>query len=299
MFVISQRDDTPMLSRTDGRWETVRNCRFVEGRHSDGDSIETFVDGERLIFRLYFVDTVEKAAYAAERRDEQVGYFGDPPMREQEAVSLAREAAAFTRRCLADGFDVLTKWARVDSDGDNPSIRAFIQTADGRDLAELLVANGYALIKGGRAQTDHPDGRAAEKVEQELVQLERQARKEGRGGWAARRSQVGTLPDGVIAASDVDRLMAAVGKHATVRGRVSRVGRGGGGRIVFINFDGAGRESFVAIVRRENGSLPAGLSDQGLDALEEQSVEVEGRVSLYQGSPQIEIESADRLQLIQ
>jgi endonuclease YncB( thermonuclease family) len=54
-------------------------------------------------------------------------------------------------------------------------------TADGNDLAELLVRNGLARIYGTR--TLLPDGRDSRTYLATLAGLEQQAKSDGLGGW--------------------------------------------------------------------------------------------------------------------
>jgi endonuclease YncB( thermonuclease family) len=193
-------------------WNTLSDARFVQGRHSDGDSIEAMVNGQRYVFRLYFIDTIETSPTALERREAQGAYFGDPPLSEVEALRLAREASELTRETLSNGFTVHTRWERVNPDSDNPSIRAFVLTASGRDLAEILVSRGLALIKGEKAQVDHPDGRSARQIEEKLVALEKSAREQKLGGWALRTAYRPPLPAGVFLATETQALKQEAGK---------------------------------------------------------------------------------------
>jgi endonuclease YncB( thermonuclease family) len=59
--------------------------------------------------------------------------------------------------------------------------RAFVFTADGNDLAELLVRNGLARIYG--TGTPLPDGRDSRTYLATLRGLEQQAKSAGVGGW--------------------------------------------------------------------------------------------------------------------
>jgi DNA/RNA endonuclease YhcR with UshA esterase domain len=101
-----------------------------------------------------------------------------------------------------------------------------------------------------------------------------------------------TVPVEKIPAGDRKTLLSLAGHKARVQGRVSRIGALPDGRITFINFEGNDREDFVAIVRE--GSLPA-LNKQfpdGLDqALTGREVTIEGLVTLFRSTPQIEIEN--------
>ncbi len=280
-------------------WTTLSNVRFVEGRHTDGDSIEAIVDGQHYVFRLYFVDTIETSPTAFERREEQGAYFGDPPLTETETLSLARKASQLTRDTLSRGFVVHTRWEPVNPDSDNPSIRAFITTPTGQDLAEILVSHGLALIKGQKAQADHPDGRNARQIEETLVALEASAREQKLGGWALRSAPRRELPTGVFLATETQALKQQVGKIVSVQGRVSRVGQTAEGRMLFINFDGTGRDGFVGLVREQNERWPPGLPEGFPAVLTDKKVELRGRLELYHGTPQIEVERGDQLKVLE
>ena len=56
---------SPLFARG---WEKLTGCEYHEGSHSDGDSIEILRDGKRYIFRLYFVDCVERNPDSRARR---------------------------------------------------------------------------------------------------------------------------------------------------------------------------------------------------------------------------------------
>lgn len=277
-------------------WEKLENCQFLEGSHSDGDSIEAEYGGRRHVFRLYFVDTIEKNPQSRSRRAGQAKYFdlkGDEA--EARALQAAYAASDFTKEQLKKPFTVYTRWDKVDSRGDNPSLRAFITTADGHDLATRLVGEGLAIIRNGRRSVaDHPAGATVDETLRDLRLAETGAHLAGRGAWASSRLDVPpeTTPLEKIPAGDRKTLLALAGHKARVIGRVSRIGALPDGRITFINFEGNERQDFVAIVRE--GSLPA-LKKQfpdGLDqALNGREVTVEGLVTLFRDTPQIEIEN--------
>lgn len=58
---------------------------------------------------------------------------------------------------------------------------ALLYTADGSDLAQLLVRNGLARIYGTRAPT--PTGEDSRQYLARLHRLEQLAKSERRGGW--------------------------------------------------------------------------------------------------------------------
>ena len=284
-------------------WDSLKNCRFLEGSHSDGDSVEAVYKGQRYVFRLYFVDTIEKNPQSRSRRAGQAKYFnlrGDEV--EGKALQAAYAASERTEALLQKPFTVFTRWEKVDPRGDNPSYRAFVETAQGDDLGENLVANGLAIIRNGRLSTeDHPNGRIIDEILRDLRRAETTAHQKGLGAWSAVGPGEGKSmpPSGPIAAGERNTLQGLAGHNARVQGRVSRVSSLPDGRITFVNFDGNGREDFVAIVR--SGSLAEFKKDfpEGLGvALVGKNVIIEGLITLYRDTPQIEIERASQITVL-
>jgi endonuclease YncB( thermonuclease family) len=284
-------------------WEKLDGCRLIAGRHSDGDSVEAAYRGRRYVFRLYFVDTVEKHPESRARRAGQAKYFnlkGEDA--ESQALQAAYAAAEFTARELQKPFTVYTRWEKVDSKADNPSLRAFITTADGHDLSERLVREGLAIIRSGRRSTaDHPEGRFIDEILRDLRKAETEAHLAGRGAWAFSKLEAPSEgpPAEVVNASDRRSLLALAGRKARVKGRVSRIGALSDGRITFLNFTGNSREDFVAIVRA--GSLPA-LKEHFPEGLEQalvgREIVVEGLVTLFHDTPQMEIEKPGQISFV-
>lgn len=75
-------------------------------------------------------------------------------MSKAQAVKLGEVARAYTARALAQPFTIQTRWRPVFGPR---RYYAFVYTANGSDLAELLVWNGLARIYGTHTPT--PDGR--------------------------------------------------------------------------------------------------------------------------------------------
>ena len=164
-------------------WERLDRCEFFEGASSDGDSIEVHRGSQQYIFRLYFVDCVEKNPLSGARRREQGKYFG---LKSSEGTPLraAYLAKNFTKDKLREPFTIFTRWQRVDPGGENPAFRAFVETADGEDLATLLVTEGLAIIRHGEsAVSDHPKGQSSEQISSDLRRAEAEARARKRGAW--------------------------------------------------------------------------------------------------------------------
>lgn len=284
-------------------WERLEGCRLVDSPHNDGDSVEVEHQGTRRVFRLYFVDCFEKSPHSVKRRAEQARYFGLQGERaEEEAVQLAYEAARFTRDQLTAPFTVFTRNQKVDSRGTNPSVRAFVETADGKDLGLLLVEAGLAIIREGRAASDHPSGKTPGEMVGVLRGAETRARLAGRGSWALAPGWKSAAPPVVgreFSASDRTGILAAAGRPARVRGRVSRIGALPDGRITFVDFDGGGRDAFVGVIRAD--FLPAFQTrfPEGLEAaLSGQEVMLEGVITLYRNIPQIELQRPGQLTVV-
>jgi endonuclease YncB( thermonuclease family) len=285
---------SPLFARG---WEKLTGCEYHEGSHSDGDSIEILRDGKRDIFRLYFVDCVERNLDSRARRAVQARYFGLDGPGTSSALRVAYLASAFTRSQLREPFTVYTRWQPVDAESGNPAIRAFIQTAKGNDLSTLLVAEGLAIIRqGAKAVSDHPDGRSVTEFSAHLRAVEREAREKKRGAWGMASAKVTEPRTAVFEATDEEGLVANAGRNLNVRGRVSRVGRISG-RMTFINFSGnPDRGGFVGIVREKSlprfaEQFPGGLKSELTGKL----VILEGTVTLYRNIPQIELEHPRQL----
>lgn len=103
---------------------------------------------------------------------------------------------------------------------------------------------------------------------------------------------------GTLTASDDAAIRAAIGKNATVRGKISQVGATKTGSVTFINFEGSPRGSFVVIVKKD--FLPALESAVGgkVESLVGKTVEVRGELILYQTVPEIELRDPSALAIV-
>jgi len=281
-------------------WERLDGCEFFEGSHSDGDSIEVRRGGKHYVFRLYFVDCVEKNPASRPRRAAQGRYFGLKGS-ESTALRAAYLAKNFTKNKLRNPFTVHTRWQAVDPFGDNPAIRAFVEAPDGKDLSTLLVNEGLAIIRhGNTAVSDHPNGRSNGEISSDLKKAEAEAKARKRGAWGLARSGEDDQPEEILVATDREALVSRAGTRVKVRGRVARIGALPDGRITFIDFNGDGRGGFVGIVRarflpRFSERFPKGIKS----ALVGKNVLLEGVITLYRDIPQIELESPAQLRIEQ
>ena len=160
-------------------WETLKNCRLVENESNDGDSFHVQAEGEERIFRLYFVDTpeAEDGGYVTERVAEQAKEFG---ISEEESVDMGKKAAAFTRSVLSRPFKVMTRGQNAMGASRLKREYAFITTADGEDLGEMLVSRGLARSFGEDAATPKE---TVSVLRDKYDRLEAKARQNRVGAW--------------------------------------------------------------------------------------------------------------------
>jgi endonuclease YncB( thermonuclease family) len=280
------------------QWERLEGCEYFEGVYSDGDSIEVHRDGEHYVFRLYFVDCVEKNPASRARRRTQGEYFG---LKASEGTPLraAYLAKNYTKERLREPFTVYTRWQPVDPDGDNPAVRAFVVTTGGDDLATLLVSEGLAIIRHGEtAVSNHPNGRRSAEISADLRKAEAEARARKLGAWGLVAASVSDQRQEILMATDREALVSRAGTRVRVWGRVSRVGALPNGRLTFINFSTKAGEGFVGVIRAN--ALPGFLKQfpKGLrSALVDKNVLLEGVITLHKGAPQIELESPAQLRI--
>jgi len=161
------------------KWKTYPNCVLKENPANDGDSFHVKAERRSYLFRLYFVDAPESDDSLPDRVKEQAAYFG---ISEKESVQLGKEAAKFTQNFLAGGFTAYSKL--IDARGRSAKDRdyAMIQVGD-KYLCEALIENGYARIFGVN-EDELPDGKSGRNHIWHLKNLESEARKNKRGGWA-------------------------------------------------------------------------------------------------------------------
>lgn len=162
-----------------GEWDTLTNCRLVENESNDGDSFHVQADGKERIFRLYFVDTpeAEDGGYVTERVAQQAKEFG---ISEEESVEMGKKATAFTRAVLSRPFKVTTRGQNAMGASRLKREYAFVTTADGEDLGEMLVYRGLARSLGEDAAPPRETVRA---LRDKYDRLEAKARQNRLGAW--------------------------------------------------------------------------------------------------------------------
>ena len=162
-------------SEYDNTWTIFEKCKLLDNASNDGDSFHVKADGKEYIFRLYEVDTPESEtdSEVASRINEQMTYFG---ISEEDVLAKGKEAKEFSRGQLDRPFTVMTRFLDAMGRSDLPRNYAFIITADGEDLGQVLVANGLARAWGQRAV-------GQEHIYDTLKELEKEARQHKRGAW--------------------------------------------------------------------------------------------------------------------
>ena len=172
--------------------EKIPSCTMVQVDWADGDSflIKTATIDQHTI-RLYGVDCLEMhvrddsdaTRLRSQRRYFGISEVGDSP---QASIALAKDygklAAAETSRALARPFTIHTSFADARGEARFKRIYAFVTTADGEDLGELLVRKGLARAFGVYRAT--PDGKPREVYKERLRDLEFVAAREESGIWA-------------------------------------------------------------------------------------------------------------------
>lgn len=157
---------------------------MVETAYADGDSFHVKHGRDKYIFRLYYVDTPEHFQKGGfhQRTDAQAKYFN---IYKKDLYRIAGEASAFTAEALDDRFTVWTCWQDAGGQSKLPRYFGIVLTANGDDLATLLVEQGYARIYGAKPE-DSPV-QDAERMVKALKKAEERARKSQIGAWAYSR----------------------------------------------------------------------------------------------------------------
>ena len=159
------------------------NVRLVNNPANDGDSFFAESDEKSFHVRLYFVDCPETSTSSksdAQRVREQARYFGLSPA--TRTIHFGNEAKTFVERILAKPFTVHTAFASTPGRSAKGRVYGFIITADGDDLASLLVKNGLARAYGIGRKT--PNGISRDEMIERLRDLETSAMLKRIGIWS-------------------------------------------------------------------------------------------------------------------
>ncbi len=176
--------------RADAVLQTFPGCTLLAGDWGDGDSFPVKLpDGRELTVRLYGADCIEwhvNDETLARRLRAQRRYFGIADGETGSSMVTARDfgkrAALRTQALLAQQFTIHTAFAGARGNGEKERAYAFVTTADGKDLASLLVAEGLARAFGVTRQL--PDSTSGSDYRDALSDLELTAAVERRGVWA-------------------------------------------------------------------------------------------------------------------
>jgi DNA uptake protein ComE-like DNA-binding protein len=176
--------------RADEALQTFPGCTLVEAEWADGDSFPVRLpDGRQITTRLYGADCIEwhvNDESLARRLRAQRRYFGiadtDAASSMKTARDFGKQAARRTRELLTKPFTVHTAFAGARGNGEKERAYAFVTTAEGKDLATLLVEEGLARAFGLTRQL--PDGTSGNEYREALADRELTAAAEQKGIWA-------------------------------------------------------------------------------------------------------------------
>ena len=159
-------------------WVSVTDCQYVMAKDNDGDSFRVRCGSKEFILRLYFVDTPEVNLSYPERTREQSEHFG---VTLDETMKAGAQARDTVQKMLRESFIVRTRWATAAGRAKEPRYYAMVEVG-GKSLAELLVGQGLARIKG--VYPNLPTGEKGKAYVERLGMLEREARQKRLGVWA-------------------------------------------------------------------------------------------------------------------
>lgn len=159
------------------------NGRLINDPANDGDSFLVEANGKSFHVRLYFVDCPETLiAFTgdAQRVREQTRYFGLSDAK--RTIHFGNEAKTFVDHVLVKPFTVHTAFASALGRSSKGRVYGFITTADGNDLASLLVKNGFARTYGMGRETF--DGVSRDEMVKRLRDFEISAMLKRVGIWS-------------------------------------------------------------------------------------------------------------------
>jgi DNA uptake protein ComE-like DNA-binding protein len=170
--------------------QTFPGCTLVEAEWADGDSFPVRLpDGRQVTARLYGADCIEwhvNDETLARRLRAQRRYFGiadtDAASSMKTARDFGKQATLRTRELLAKPFTVHTAFAGARGNGETERAYAFVTTAEGKDLATILVEDGLARAFGVTRQL--PDGTSGNEYREALADLELTAAASKKGIWS-------------------------------------------------------------------------------------------------------------------
>ena len=159
------------------------NAKLMNNTANDGDSFFVESEGKSFHVRLYFVDCPETSTSSksdARRVREQTRYFG--LSQATRTIHFGNEATTFIERILSKPFTVHTAFASALGRSAKGRVYGFITTANGDDLASLLVKNGLARTHGIGRKT--PNGIPRNEMIERLRDIETSAMLKRIGIWS-------------------------------------------------------------------------------------------------------------------
>jgi competence ComEA-like helix-hairpin-helix protein len=183
LFVVAVVMFGGILPTFAGDLQMFSNVRLINNPANDGDSFLVKVNGKSFHMRLYFVDCPETLiAFKsdAQRVREQTRYFGLSDAK--RIIHFGNEAKTFVDNALVKPFTVHTAFASALGRSSKGRVYGFITTADGNDLASLLVKNGFARTYGIGRKT--PDGVSPDEMVKRLRDFEISAMLKRVGIWS-------------------------------------------------------------------------------------------------------------------
>ncbi|PYK37988.1 MAG: hypothetical protein DME49_09485 [Verrucomicrobia bacterium] len=159
-------------------WVTLSDCRYVDSKDNDGDSFRVHCGDKEFGARLYFVDAPETNLVYAERTREQSLHFG---ITLDETMKAGVKAKERVKELLQKAFVLRTLWASAAGRGRETRYYVLIEV-DGKSLAEILVSEGLARVKG----VGHvlPSGEKSRFYVDRLTALEEEAKEKRVGAWS-------------------------------------------------------------------------------------------------------------------
>ena len=160
------------------KWVMLTDCQYVDYKDNDGDSFRVHCGDKEFRARLYFVDAPETNLVYAERTREQSLHFG---ITLDETMKAGVKAKDRVKGLLQKPFTLHTLWATAAGRGRETRYYVLIEM-DGKSLAEILVSEGLARVKG----VGHvlPSGEKSRSYVDRLTALDEEAKQKRVGAWS-------------------------------------------------------------------------------------------------------------------
>src|SRR5213595_2370577 len=150
-------------------WIKLTDCRYIDAPDNDGDSFRVRGGDKEFTARLYYVDAPETNLRQGDRTHDQSLHFG---ITLDETMKAGEKAKQRTKELLQKPFVIWTRWATAGGRGRESRYYVIIEV-DGKNLAEILVSEGFARTKGVSVLT--PSGEKGKEFMEHLDDLEKTA----------------------------------------------------------------------------------------------------------------------------